>query len=356
MPEATDNLPTPDFTYDPETDLVAGLRPFRKGSYRLEHEQIGNKFVVHNYGHGGAGITMAPGCAEEVRDIVQESGLASPGTPTAVLGAGVMGLTAATLLREMGLSVTIYAQHFCNTTSDRAGGQWSPSLVEPGTTAAAKTLFHRILRRAFRDYEDKIAGDCGVSRRPNYTWIKTKGFNKVPTDLIPAPERLERLPFEAHTNKGYKYETLLVEPPIYLKRLRDDLWAGDVEKVTMEFVSPAQVTDLDETIVINCTGLGSKKIWPDDDLFSKKGQLVMLPPQPALQYLYSSHGYIFPRQDKVVLGGTVENHVEDDTPDPERCEKMVDYVRKEFESSRRISSLNRAKERREIPEWFVRDK
>ena len=42
-----------------------GLRPARP-SVRLEAEGR----VVHNYGHGGAGVTLSWGCAEEVRDLV----------------------------------------------------------------------------------------------------------------------------------------------------------------------------------------------------------------------------------------------------------------------------------------------
>ena len=55
-----------------------------------------DKFIVHNYGHGGAGITLSWGCAAKVRDIVQQHLVGSPRTKVAVLGAGVMGLTAAT--------------------------------------------------------------------------------------------------------------------------------------------------------------------------------------------------------------------------------------------------------------------
>ena len=33
-------------------------------------EVMGSKTVVHNYGHGGSGITLSWGCAGEVLDIV----------------------------------------------------------------------------------------------------------------------------------------------------------------------------------------------------------------------------------------------------------------------------------------------
>lgn len=44
---------------------VAGLRPARS-SVRLETETRVNGRIVHNYGHGGAGVTLSWGCAEEV--------------------------------------------------------------------------------------------------------------------------------------------------------------------------------------------------------------------------------------------------------------------------------------------------
>jgi D-amino-acid oxidase len=48
----------------------AGLRPVRP-SVRLEVEAIGGgRHVVHNYGHGGAGVTLSWGCALEVAGLV----------------------------------------------------------------------------------------------------------------------------------------------------------------------------------------------------------------------------------------------------------------------------------------------
>ena len=41
---------------------LVGLRPERRGGVRVEREGD----VIHNYGHGGAGVTLAWGCAGEV--------------------------------------------------------------------------------------------------------------------------------------------------------------------------------------------------------------------------------------------------------------------------------------------------
>jgi D-amino-acid oxidase len=44
-----------------------GLRPFRRSGIRLEREQLADgRTVIHNYGHGGSGFTLAWGCAEAV--------------------------------------------------------------------------------------------------------------------------------------------------------------------------------------------------------------------------------------------------------------------------------------------------
>ena len=82
----TANLPTPDFTFDPDAPgaCIAGVRPYRNGSYRLDAETASGKFIVHNYGHGGAGITLSWGCAAKVRDIVQQHLVTSRDTKAAV--------------------------------------------------------------------------------------------------------------------------------------------------------------------------------------------------------------------------------------------------------------------------------
>lgn len=52
---------------------IVGLRPGRK-EVRLESEYVAsaNCWVIHNYGHGGAGFTLSWGCAEEVAELARQ--------------------------------------------------------------------------------------------------------------------------------------------------------------------------------------------------------------------------------------------------------------------------------------------
>jgi D-amino-acid oxidase len=47
-----------------------GLRPARP-SVRCESVRTGDRNVIHCYGHGGSGVTLSWGCADEVLALVQ---------------------------------------------------------------------------------------------------------------------------------------------------------------------------------------------------------------------------------------------------------------------------------------------
>jgi glycine/D-amino acid oxidase-like deaminating enzyme len=330
---ATPNLPTPDFTFDPNApgSCVAGVRPYRTGAYRLETEIASGKFLVHNYGHGGAGITLSWGCATKVCDIVQQHLTTSHDTAAAVLGAGVMGLTAATLLADLGLKVTIYSDRQpVATTSFKAGGQWAVSVIE--FNGKEKEL-GEIVRTAYTTFKNSIGKGFGVSARPNYTAGRSENLEavlKLAPGLIPQPVQLPRMPFEGHTGPGFEYQTLLIEPPIFLPRLQADLNARGVVIVAKKFAGKPDVLALTENIIVNCTGLGAMTLFDDRHMVPTKGQLAMLPAQPNLQYLYGEHGYMFPRADHLVIGGTYESGVNDEIPDKAACRHLVDVIASQF--------------------------
>src|SRR4051794_19691958 len=116
-------LPRVNVAQDRIIRSICGLRPYRRSGFVVRPEKIGDTLVVHNYGHGGAGITLSWGTAKLAVD------MGAPGYagPVAVLGSGVVGLSTARLLQESGFNVTIYAKDLPpNTTSNVAGGWWYP--------------------------------------------------------------------------------------------------------------------------------------------------------------------------------------------------------------------------------------
>jgi D-amino-acid oxidase len=328
------NLPTPDFTFDPDAPgaCIAGVRPYRNGSFRLDAETESGRFVVHNYGHGGCGITLSWGCAAKVRDIVQKYVASAHDTDVAVVGAGVMGLTAATLLRDLGLNVTIYSDRdVAGTTSFKAGGQWAVSVVKyQGKVQELK----EILTTSYTMFKKSLGPAFGVYERPNYSPTESHNLDVV-LCLVPGllPDRvwLPRLPFEGPERSGYLYQTLLIEPPVFLPRLETDLVRNGVTFVHRHFGSKSDLfAALPQKVIVNCTGLGAMTLWNDTDMVPIKGQLAMLPPQPALEYLYGQDGYLFPRHDHLVIGGTFEEGVNDERVEKSKCECLVRHMAANF--------------------------
>ncbi|MDQ3126201.1 MAG: D-amino-acid oxidase, partial [Pseudomonadota bacterium] len=71
--------------------ITVCTRPFRAQGPRIEAEVVGDKRVVHNYGHGGSGWSLSWGSAVAARDLALEGGQRQ----VAVIGCGALGLTAA---------------------------------------------------------------------------------------------------------------------------------------------------------------------------------------------------------------------------------------------------------------------
>src|ERR1700679_2025219 len=104
-------------------DVRTCIRPFRVKGPNLDTEQIGDTLVVHNYGHGGSGWSLSWGSA----GVAGQKAMAGSPKEIAVIGCGIIGLTAAILAQRAGAQVTIYTREMYNRTrSVRANGSWTP--------------------------------------------------------------------------------------------------------------------------------------------------------------------------------------------------------------------------------------
>src|SRR5690349_15424162 len=51
---------------------VVGLRPYRPSGFVVDAQRFGNKLLVHNYGHGGGGVTLSWGTASLAVDLLRD--------------------------------------------------------------------------------------------------------------------------------------------------------------------------------------------------------------------------------------------------------------------------------------------
>ena len=100
---------------------------------------------------------------------------------------------------------------------------------------------------------------------------------------------------------------MLIEPQTYLNTLLRDFYVTGGRVVVKEFRSREEIMRLPEPVVFNCTGLGARALFNDQKLGPVRGQLEILLPQPEIDYCYLSTGYMFPRRDGIILGGTFDH-------------------------------------------------
>jgi glycine/D-amino acid oxidase-like deaminating enzyme len=237
-----------------------------------------------------------------------------------VLGAGAVGLATARLLQRHGWLVTIYARELPpDTTSNLAGGVWAPYSVfdEERLTPEFEARYVRAARIAYQAFQQLAGARYGVR------WLESYRLHDLPLprtrlgdelrDLFPDSRELapKEHPFPAaHVLRSMG---MLVEPFTYMNAVLQDFLLAGGRVVVREFVAAEEVMALAEPVVVNCTGLGAKALFGDDELIPIKGQLCVLVPQPEVDYVVSTADglYMMPRQDGIVLGGTHERGVWD---------------------------------------------
>lgn len=293
---------------------TAGLRPFRAPTPRLELETLGSKLVAHNYGHGGSGITMCWGAAQEVLHLLRPH--LADSSSIAVLGAGVMGLCTATLLTRAGHCVRFYTRELPPlTTSWVAGGLWAPTHVGSGATAELAQMHDRILRHTWKAFKAMDRDRFGVVEAPMYeTDDRAYALDPMPEGLTAPPRRLESMPFPGNLGPGQVSSTLLIETPRFLSELEKQLRTQGVEFVERAFGEPSELQDLEEELLVNCLGLGARQAFGDPQVVPIRGQLALFQPVGRSFMLDHSRGYVISRPDILVLGGTFEEGEEDPQP------------------------------------------
>src|SRR5579862_6936384 len=219
---------------------TVGLRPHRDPGFVLKPEKFDDKLVVHNYGHGGAGMSIAWGTGLMAAEFAGEQ----PSRQAAVVGCGSVGLTCARQLQRRGFDVTIYAAAVPpNVTSNMSLAGFTPlsGLVSTDRrTPEWDAQFIRSAGIAYRQLQLMAGPYFGVSWVDNYALTDTPPASPAAPDpnarpdlgegLTPGREVLQPGEHPFPTKYAIRSPELRIEPSIYLEALVRDfqLFGGKI--------------------------------------------------------------------------------------------------------------------------------
>jgi D-amino-acid oxidase len=259
-----------------------------------------------------------------------------------VLGAGVTGLSTAVRLREAGADVRVVAAmlpsdhpraHAVGTwppypASLRAAAIWYPYHV---TDPRVERWSVETLAELYRLADDPNSGVYPVTfterfrgAAAEYAWSSAlRRFGAVAAEHLPPGYAA-----------GWEMEVPFIETPVYMRWLERRFLAlgGEIER---RFVDSMDEVATPGSVVVNCTGLGARRLLDDADVYPSRGQIVRVRAPGVRTWKVADDAgdgltYVFARGDGVVLGGTAEDGAWDEVTSPEdiaairrRCASLV---------------------------------
>jgi glycine/D-amino acid oxidase-like deaminating enzyme len=325
------------------TQITVCTRPFRAEGPRLDVERMGQKIIVHNYGHGGSGWSLSWGSS----GIAVQKAMATGAREIAVIGCGALGLTSGLLLQRAGARVTIYAKDLPpNVRSSLATGLWTPDsriCLEEHATPAFKQMWAGMARQSFQTYQTLLGlpgnpvefiddyfvsdeqitlGRRGLSTdtRPKFADLQ----REMLADLVPQSEDFGpgSHPFGGRFLR--RNSLMMFNINAYARMLLADFVANAGRIEIAEFHAPDDLAKLRERVLINATGYGSRALFGDESIIPVRGQLARMIPQPEINYGLFYKGVSFvPRRDGLVfqvVGDSDYYGFNDDSTVPDRAE------------------------------------
>lgn len=321
------------------------VRPFRAAGPRMDGERVGDKLVVHNYGHGGSGWSLSWGSGL----MAVKTAFADGVQDVAVIGCGALGITAATMAQRAGARVTIYAKDpILETRSARATGVWSPDsriAMSSAVDAGFPARWEEMARTSFRMHQQYLGlADAPVEWTDRYILSDTPmgGGGEDPLGFAHYGRRITDIwaPSQPVPDGGHPFPTRFVRRqslPMfniteYARVLVADFLRAGGRIETVEFHTPAELSRLKERVVINCTGYGARALWKDESIVPVRGQLAWLIPQPEVTYgLYYRGVGTISRRDGMIIQDSGPNegfgyNDPSEAPDRGEAERAINTV------------------------------
>ena len=235
----------------------------------------------------------------------------------AIIGAGISGLSCAYMLAPEYPDITIIAKAFSpDITSNRAAAFWFPYHIRNDQRGIA---WCKISYRVYQQFASDVRS--GISMKQLIKVVR-KGISEeepVWIEFMPDGAFREIGPPELDNRyqKGYHITVPLIETQIFLPYLQQKLSGMGISFVEQE-ISDFSELQQDFDCIINCTALGSRELCNDASVIPVRGQVVLIAPGEQ-HFLYLDNEmplYVVPRKDAIILGGTYEEGISEETTEP----------------------------------------
>mgnify|MGYP002384067719 CR=1 FL=1 len=242
----------------------------------------------------------------------------------AIAGAGISGLSCAWMLADKGHQVHIFSKSFSpNITSNRAAAFWFPYHIRNDKRGI------EWCRTAYNYYSQlSLNKDTGISMK---TLIKVlrKNVEEDEKEWIEfMPENSFRIMNETEVDDNiqvaYEIKVPLIETQVFLPWLMQELAAKNAV-IEQKEINDLHTFSKDFDVLINCTGLGARALCNDEEIYPVRGQVALIEADEDFNIYLDNEMplYIVPRRDLMVVGGTYEEHVYEETTEPDVIENLL---------------------------------
>lgn len=316
---------------------LSSVRPMREGSFNISTENVGRKFLVHCYGHGGSGWTTLWGSVTKAIGLFKASDIAKD-VPIRVIGSGCMGLNTAVELKRQGYQVAgITTNELYNLPSWVAAGYFAICAVK--TSIDEQDNLNAIGVETFTTYQKIGRGEHPFISRDSVRYIPVycssdteSGLEDLEAKGLIPPHENVTLDFGSvqHPN-FFKYMTYFIDTTKLMKQLHSEVKRL---QIPIEINEVKSFDFVKEQVIFNCSGLGARELNQDDKMVGVRGHVIFLSEESGndhMDYMIytkvrqddkEEYIYMFPKSvsvtsshpeglpGKAVIGGTFIPNVE----------------------------------------------